>query len=175
MQRLLHPVGCRPSCIYPWMVLIGVALSTIACALSSPETLNDGKGTRENPVPPRTYARTVNYDVRALNVVWEQQNESTSSESLEIPLRVQYQIRCTKDEGDVCQLEDIHPNLKLVDTNGIVYESVFLADLEKPLQGEVLGDGEKVGWIAYRVPRGVEITAAVAEYGAEQHVFFELP
>lgn len=165
-----------PQLTYPWLVLIVLVLSTGACMLSSPESLNDGKGTRENPVPPRTYAHTTDeYDVRALNVVWEQENGDQENTSEEVRLRVQFQIHCTEDANKVCNIEDIKPNIKLADASGILYEPIFPSSIKDPLGGEVLGDGEKAGWLEYRIPRGVEIIAAVAKYGQEQYVFFQLP
>jgi hypothetical protein len=161
--------------IYAWLVMLTLVLAATACVLSAPETLNDGKGTRENPVPPRTYAHTINYDVRALSVVWEQQNDSQVSDSEDAQLSVQFQIHCNQAEDKVCRLADIRGDIKLVDASGILYEPVFSSDVDDPLEGEVLGNGEKAGWLVYQIPQGVEILAAMAEYGQEQRVFFQLP
>ena len=160
---------------YPWLVVLLLGFATMACVLSSPDTLNDGKGTRDNPVPSRTYAHTIDYDVRALSVVWEQQNGSQASNSQDAQLSVQFQIRCNEAEDEVCRLEEIGRDIRLVDASGILYEPVFSLAIDDPLEGEILGDGEKAGWLAYQLPRGVEILAAVAEYGEEQRVFFQLP
>lgn len=161
--------------IHLWLVIAALVFSTVACALSSPETLNDGKGTRENPVPPRTYALTSNYAVRALSVVRDTHNGDQSSPAEHEQIRVQFQIRCEEQEDEVCQLKDIRGHIRLVDANGIVYEPLWSADVDKPLEGEILGSGEKTGWLAYELPRGVDVMFAVADYGEDQRVFFQLP
>lgn len=161
---------------YSWLVLMLLTLASAACALSSPEALNDGKGTRKNPIPPQTYAHTPDYDVRALGVVWEQPEHSQPVDSQDTQhLRVQFQIRCDKPEDAICQIEEIRQGIQLVDASGILYDPVFSATIENLLEGEILGDGEKAGWLAFQVPRGVELVSAVAEYGDDQHVFFQLP
>lgn len=156
-------------------VLISLTLSTMACALISAEALNDGRGTREDPVPARVYAKTTDYEVRALSVVWPIANESASTDLQDARLRVQYQVRCGAADREVCRLAEITSNIKLVDATGILYDSMVDADLEKPLDGEILGGAEKTGWLAYQVPRGVEICCAVALYDPDQSVFFDLP
>jgi hypothetical protein len=174
-----HPinrVSKRPfQSISPWLVMLLLVLATMACVLSSADMLNDGKGTRKNPVPPRTYAHTFDYDVRALSAVWEEQNDSQVSSAQDMRLRVQFQIRCNKAEDEICQLVDIRQHIKLVDTSGIIYEPVFSLNIDDPLEGEILGGGEKAGWLIYQIPQGAEISASIAEYGQEQGVFFQLP
>jgi hypothetical protein len=157
------------------LVLISLTLSAMACALISAEALNDGKGTREDPVPARVYARTTDYEVRALSVVWSNPNDSSSTDPQNASMRVQFQIRCDAADREVCPLAEIAGNIKLVDAAGILYDSVLDGDLEKPLEGEILGEAEKTGWLAYQVPRGVEICCVVALYDPELSVFFDLP
>jgi len=151
-------------------------LGALACSFQTPENLNEGRGTREKPVPAREYAKTTDYDVRAMSVVRPlapdvQPEDDPESEYL----RVQYQIRCTKSESDVCQLASLGRNIQLVDASGILYPPIYNVELEKPLQGEILGDAEQTGWLAYKLPRGVEICCAVSEYGDDMRVFFGLP
>jgi hypothetical protein len=160
---------------FSWLALIFLIPGAMACALISAEALNDGKGTRDVPVPARVYAKTTHYEVRALNVVWSAENDSSSTDPQYASLRVQFQIRCGAADNEVCELAKITGNIKLVDTAGILYDPVFDEDLEKPLEGEILGDAEKTGWVAYQVPRGVEISSVVALYAPDQNVFFDLP
>lgn len=155
------------------LVVLMLVASMTACSLNSPEMLNDGRGTRDNPIPARMYARTSQYDVRVLSVVMPQTEEATESEKR--PIRVQYQIHCTKSTEDVCRLQDIGRNIKLVDASGILYDPIFSRTVEEPLEGEILGDAEQAGWLVYEIPNGIELAAAVSEYGDDQRVFFELP
>jgi hypothetical protein len=169
-----HPL---PSSVYVGLVMLFLALATTACMITSPQTLNDGRGTRENPVPTGLYAHTTNYDVKAIGVLWEQQNDSqsTSSQDTTQPLQVQFQIRCNEPEDTVCQLDQIGQKLKLLDVDGVLYDSVYSANLKEPLTGEILGGAEKTGWLAFQIPSGADITAAVAEYGEQQYVVFLIP
>jgi hypothetical protein len=159
------------------LVLTLLALSTLACSiLSSPEALNDGKGSRENPVPLKEYAKTIDFDVRALSAVWINRGGNESEEDpQEQSIRIQLQVRCTKQDDEVCVLEDIRDHVKLVDGSGILYEPGFAVGDEKPLEGEILGEAEKSGWVMYRMPYGVEVASLVVEYGEDQRLFFELP
>lgn len=157
-------------------LLVGMLLviSGMACTVfSSPGALNEGQGTRDDPVAVHIYAKTIEFDVRALSVVWMTQSD-TDKDLSERTLRVQLQVRCTKADDQICVLEDIGERIKMVDASGILYEPSSNTD-ENPLEGEILGGAEKAGWLVYRIPRGVEIASLVAEYGQEQHVFFELP
>lgn len=182
MKLVTDPPAHRPATtaptrlVYPWLIVMLLVLASAACVLSSPEVLNDGKGTRDNPIPPKTYAHTLAYDVGAMAAVWEQQDDSPASASEDVQLlRVQFQVHCNENEDQVCQLEDIRRDLKLVDASGILYEPVFSLEIEKPLEGEILGGAEKTGWLAFQIPRGVEVVAAIAEYGEDQRVFMRLP
>lgn len=159
------------------LVLALLALSTLACSiLTSPEALNDGKGSRENPVPLKEYAKTLDFDVRALTAVWINRGGSESDEDpQEQSIRIQLQVRCTKQDDEVCVLEDIRGHVKLVDGSGILYEPGFAIENETPLEGEILGGAEKSGWVMYRMPYGVEVDSLVVEYGDDQRLFFELP
>jgi hypothetical protein len=159
-----------------FVVVMLLGLSTLSCAVfSSPGTLNDGKGTREDPVPMQVYAKTIDFDVRALSVVWMDQEAAGKSEpSDQRPLRIEIQVRCTKLNDETCDLKNIAQHIKLVDESGILYEPIFSIQLEQPLEGEVLGGAEKAGWLAYQIPRGVDVSSMVAEYGEEQLVFFNL-
>jgi len=162
--------------LVPWLSLVSLLLATMACVLfASPAELNDGKGTRERPVPARQYAKTLDYGVTALNAVWPPQDKETSLAAETIDLRVLFQIKCLMLADQVCQLDQIASHIKVVDGSGILYDPVFASDIGDPLEGEVLGGATKAGWLVYQIPRGVQITLALAEYGQDQRVFFELP
>jgi hypothetical protein len=161
---------------YPLLALICLLLATMACVLiSAPEELNDGKGTRERPVPARQYAKTLDYEVVALNVEWPQQDKQTSLSSETVDLRILLQIKCLKLADQVCQLDEIASHIKAVDGSGMLYDPVFAPDIETPLEGEVLGGATKAGWLVYQIPQGVQVRLALAEYGQDQRVFFQLP
>jgi len=160
------------------LLILMLLLASMACTLFSAESLNDGRGTREKPVPARVYAKTTSYNVRALSLVWPQPTEeaSQSADDLQtVRVRLQVQIQCQRKNDQICRLEDIGREIKLVDEAGTLYEPIMAVDLEDPLEGEILGDAEKAGWLAFDVPRGVTISAAVAEYGEDMRVFFKLP
>ncbi len=84
-------------------------------------------------------------------------------------------MRCTKPDDEICVLEDIRRHVKLVDGSGILYEPEFSVEGETPLEGEILGQAEKSGWVMYRMPYGVEVASLVVEYGDDQRLFFALP
>ena len=162
---------------YPLLVIMLLMLASAACTLFSAESLNDGRGTRENPVPARTYAKTTSYNVRALSVVWPQKDEAdqTVDDMQMVPVRLQVEIQCGREDDEICQLEEIGQEIKLVDDTGALYEPILTETVDDPLEGEILGDAAKAGWLSYEVPRGINISSAVAEYGEEQRVFFKLP
>jgi hypothetical protein len=122
--------------IYLWLAFILPALSAMACALISAEGLNDGN--TGGAVPARTYAKTTDYEVRALSVVWSNPDDSSTTDSQYAGMRVQFQIRCDAADREVCPLGEIASNIKLVDAAGILYDSVLDDNLEKPLEGEIL-------------------------------------
>jgi hypothetical protein len=162
---------------YPLLVMLLLLLAGAACTLFSAESLNDGKGTRENPVPARVYAKTTSYNVRALSVVWPQvdQADQPVDDMQTISVRLQVEIQCERADDEICQLEEIGREIKLVDGTGALYDPVDTETVEEPLTGEILGKAEKAGWLLYEVPRGIEIKSAVAEYEQDQRVFFNLP
>jgi hypothetical protein len=164
-----------PSSAYVGLVMLMLALATTACAITSPQTLNDGRGTRENPVPTGMYAHTTNYDVMAIGVLRKPQNDNQSTSQDTQTLQVQFQVRCNEPEDQVCQLDQIGQKLRLLDANGVLYDSVYSSDLREPLAGEILGGAKTTGWLAFQVPSGVNITAAIAEYGQDQYVVFMIP
>jgi hypothetical protein len=162
--------------LYPALPFLSLVLAATACVfMSSPAELNDGRGTRQQPIPKGIYAKTLDYEVTVLSVDSPQQDKDSSGSSQSLTLRVQFQVRCLKQADQVCQLQEIARHLKLVDEGGILYDPVFVPEIEDPLEGEILGDAVKAGWLVYQIPHGVSITLALAEYGQDQRVFFQLP
>jgi hypothetical protein len=162
------------------LVIVMLALAAIACMKQDPELLNEGQGTRDDPVTARQYAHTTTYDVRAMNAVRPMAVENTPAALDDTTqteyMRVQYEIKCTLHSEEICNLNDVRAGIKLVGTDGVLYEpmsNIILDD--QPLEGEILGGAVQTGWVVYQVPVEVVVTQAVAEYGQDQHVFFNLP
>jgi hypothetical protein len=157
---------------YLGLVVGMLALAVLACSFNSPSTLNEGQGTASDPVPLQKYARTSDYDIRALSVVRPiEEGVSTDDSDLEY-MRVQFQIRCTKDEDEICDLSELRRDIKLVDKNGIIYDPALTITVDRMLEGQILGGAEKAGWQVYRVPEGLVVGRALAEYGQDHRVFF---
>jgi hypothetical protein len=157
-------------------VIAALVLAILACSGTPASTMNEGKGTRNDPVPAGKYMITNKYDVRAQAVSYVD-TQDPPSETDEYR-KVQFQIKCTKSPDDICDLSEIRDSLKLVSTTGIIYDSVpgvTLPPSDKPLQGEILGGAEQVGWLVYEIPIGVEVKLAMAEYDTDRRGFFSLP
>jgi len=152
-----------------------LALAVLACSFNSPTTLNDGRGSADKPVALQRYARTSNYDVRALSVVRPMPEASPGPDADWEYMRVQFQVRCTVSRDKVCDLSELRRQLKLVDVNGIIYDPKLSIPVGDSLEGEILGDAEKAGWLAYAVPKGLRVTRAMAEYGQDHRLFFTIP
>jgi hypothetical protein len=160
-----------------------LAVSALACMQQNAEVLNKGQGTRDDPVAARQYAHTTTYDVRAMNVVRPMNVENTPAalddNTQSEYMRVQFEIKCSRGTEEICNLDELRAGIKLVGTNGVLYEplSDFVLDdeSEPPLAGEILGGAEQSGWVVYQVPVGMSVPQAVAEFGQDQHVFFSLP
>lgn len=172
---MFEHVSRRRPALYVGLVTVFLWLATVACSFNSPTTLNDGKGTSDEPVPVQTYARTSDYDVRALSVVRPVEELSLPPESDMEYMRVQFQVRCTQGSDEVCDLTELRQDIKLVDNNGVIYEPQLNVGVDNPLEGQILGDAEKAGWLVYAVPQGLEVHRALTEYGQDQRVFFLIP
>jgi hypothetical protein len=102
-------------------------------------------------------------------------DDNTQSEYM----RVQFEIKCSRGTEEMCNLDDLRAGIKLVGTDGVLYEplSDFVLDdeSEQPLAGEILGGAKQSGWVVYQVPIGMSVPQAVAEFGQDQYVFFSLP
>ncbi|WP_119068692.1 hypothetical protein [Aggregatilinea lenta] len=157
-------------------VIAALVLAILACSGTPASTLNEGKGTRNDPVPVGKYMVTTNYEVRA-QAVSHVDTEEPSSETDEYR-KVQFLIKCRKSPDDVCDLDQIRENLKLVSVTGIIFDPVPNVDLppsDKPLGGDILGEAEKAGWLVYEIPIGLDITLGMAEYETDRRGFFVLP
>ncbi len=152
-----------------------LALAVLACSFNSPTTLNNGRGSADNPVPLQRYARTSDYDVRALSVVRPMPEATSGADADWEYMRVQFQVRCTLSRDKVCNLSELRSQLKLVDVSGIIYDPKLSVTVDNPLEGEILGDAEKAGWLVYAVPKGLQVTRAMAEYGQDHRLFFFIP
>lgn len=170
--------------IYPVVVVLMLLISGLACASENAKVLNEGKGTRDDPIAARTYAKASSFDVRALSVIYMSPTENPSPAPEETPtgvntLKIQFEIKCTRGAEESCNLSELRNNLKLVSDDGIIYESIGdnsrLAESDQPLEGEILGGAEQAGWMLYEIPTGVTVRVAVAEFGEDQRVFFKLP
>lgn len=52
----------------------------------------------------------------------------------------------------------------------------YTLEIDDPvLEGEILGGAQKTGWLVYKVPVGLAVNEAVAQYGEDLRVFFRLP
>ncbi|NLE50808.1 MAG: hypothetical protein GX613_05320 [Chloroflexi bacterium] len=163
------------------LVLTALLAAGAACALNSPDRLNEGRGTRDNPVPARVFAKTTQYDVRALSVLrpLPLETETPSEEQTDLSyeyMKVQFEVRCTRDAEAICNLTELRDNFQLVGGEGVLFPPDYTLEIDDPLlEGEILGGGEKAGWLVYRVPHGLAVTEAVVQYGEDLRVFFRLP
>jgi hypothetical protein len=161
-------------------VLVWLLAASLACMEQAPEHLNEGRGTRDDPVPARVYAKTTNYEVRAQNAVRPMAG-ATPTQDEEFPteyLKVQFEIKCIRGTDEICDLNEIGPNLTVISDDGVIYEADMTATLpagDSPLDGEILGGAEQAGWLVYQVPTGIPVTLALAKYGQDQRIFFKLP
>jgi len=163
------------------LVLALLLAASAACAFSAPDRLNEGKGTRSDPVPARKFAKTTQYDVRALSVVRPitppddallETDDDLSSEYM----KVQFEVRCTKDAEEICDLTALRDSFQVIGGKGVLFPPDYTFKLEDPiLEGEILGGAQKTGWLVFKVPQGLPVTEAVAEYGDDLRVFFQLP
>lgn len=165
-------------------VVLMLLASGLACASESATVLNEGKGTREDPIAARKYAKAASFEVRALSVIYETLTEDATPAPQETPagvdtLKVQFEIKCTRGPDEICDLGEMRNNLKLVSSDGIIYEPILddagLEESDRPLQGEILGGAQQAGWMAYQIPTGIQVTLALAEFGEGERVFFKLP
>ena len=159
------------------LVFISVLATALACA-QSPAGLNQGRGTRDNPIAARSYAKTTSYEVRAQSVVRPVPDLAPENDVEKEYMKVQFEIKCARDSDEVCDLAVLREQFRLVDEEGIIYESdptVELPARDDPLECEILGGAAKAGWMAFRVPVGVPVNTALAEYGEDQRIFFRLP
>jgi len=163
------------------LVVVMLVTAGAACALNAPDRLNEGRGTRENPVPARVFAKTTQYDVRALSVLrpLPVETETPSEEESDLGyeyMKVQFEVRCTRGEEEICDLTELRDNIQLVGGEGVLFPPDYSLEIDDPLlEGEILGGGVKAGWLVYRVPHGLPVTEAVVEYGEDLRVFFRLP
>ena len=165
----------RPSIAISGVIAV-LVLAILACSGTPASTLNEGKGTRNDPVLVGKYMVTTTYEIRAQAVSYVDTQEPASD--ADEYRKVQFQIKCTKSADDICDLSEIRDSLKLVSTTGIIYDpvpGVKLPPSDKPLQGEILGGAEQVGWLVYEIPIGVEVKLAMAEYDTDRRGFFVLP
>lgn len=167
--------------IYPVLAAAMLLISGLACASESATTLNEGKGTRADPVVARKFAKASSFDVRALSVIHLSSSTPTPEETpagIEV-IKVQFEIKCTRGSDEICDLGELRNNLKLVSEDGIIYEAALdgdgLAESDQPLKGEILGGAQQAGWMVYAIPAGVEVKLALAEFGEDELVFFKLP
>jgi len=165
------------------VILVAVMLlaAGTACALTAPDRLNEGRGTRENPVPARTFAKTTQYEIRALSVIRPVTTDTSSAtdasddRSMEF-MKVQFEVLCTKDSEEICNLTELRDNFQLVGSNGVLFPPDYTLEIDDPLlEGEILGGAQKTGWLVYQVPAGLAVNEAVAQYGEDLRVFFRLP
>lgn len=170
--------GKQPALV---MVVAALLLAILACSGTPASSLNEGRGTRNDPVPARRYTRTTEYEVRVLTVVRPSPPDAeATAEPSELTHRyhVQFQVKCRKPPDDICDLDAISDQLKLVSSDGIIYEPMTNPPLEESdteLEGRILGGAEKTGWMVYEAPTGVELSLAMAEYGQDRRAFFRLP
>lgn len=165
----------------PVVFVAGILLAAAAaCAFNAPDRLNDGRGTRDNPVPARVFAKTPSYEVRALSVLRPlpvdeaeaPEGGTTGSEYM----KVQFEVLCARDPEEICNLTELRDKFQLVGGEGVLFPPDYTLEIDDPLlEGEILGGAQKPGWLVYRVPNGLPVTEAVVEYGEELRVFFRLP
>jgi hypothetical protein len=91
-------------------------------------------------------------------------------------MKVQFEVRCTRGEEEICDLTELRDNIQLVGGEGVLFPPDYSLEIDDPLlEGEILGGGVKAGWLVYRVPHGLPVTEAVVEYGEDLRVFFAAP
>jgi hypothetical protein len=163
------------------VLFVGMMLlaASVACMKQSAAVLNEGKGTRDDPVAARQYAKTDVYDVRVLSAVRPAQLPTPAGQETEQEyMKVQFGVKCTKAEDEVCNLGELRSDFKVVSKDGILYDPALTVEApngDNVLAGEILGGAEQTGWLIYQVPVGVTITEAVVGYGEDMRVFLRLP
>lgn len=161
------------------LVFMMLLAASVACMQQSPEALNEGKGTRDDPVLARQYAKTDVYDVRVLSAVRPVQIPTPTDEDIEVEyMKVQFGVKCTKAAEDICNLDELRSNFKVVSEEGILYDPALTiepSEGDSILGGEILGEAEQAGWLIYEVPVGINVTEAVVGYGEDMRVFLKLP
>jgi|GEM_PF-1704597 hypothetical protein len=168
--------GAAPALLVAGMMLAAAA----ACAFNSPDRLNDGRGTRERPVPARVFAKTPQYEVRALSVLRpvpvEGQGEGETTDIGTEYMKVQFEVLCSRDPEEICDLTELRDNFQVVGGEGVLFPPDYTLEISDPLlEGEILGGAQKAGWLVYKVPTGLTVTEAVVEYGEGLRLFFRLP
>lgn len=157
--------------------LLGVlplVFAIFACSFQSPENLNEGRGTMDDPIPAQQFAITPDFEVRVLSIVTETQENAASDNGGYERVRVLFEVRCAEASDVICDLGEIGDHLLLVDSNGaIIRPTVYTAE-ENPLEGEILGTATATGWQEYELQYGLYVELALAEYGNER-VFYKLP
>jgi hypothetical protein len=163
------------------IIFVAVLLlaSSMACMQQSAEVLNEGKGTRDDPVAAMKYAKTDAYDVQILSAVRPAQIPTPAGQKTDHEyMKVQFGVKCTRADDQVCNLDEFRVNFKVASEDGILYDPALEIDVpqgDNVLEGEILGGAEQTGWLLYQVPVGVPVTLAVVGYGDDLHVFLKLP
>ena len=113
--------GAAPALLVAGMMLAAAA----ACAFNSPDRLNDGRGTRERPVPARVFAKTPQYEVRALSVLRpvpvEGQGEGETTDIGTEYMKVQFEVLCSRDPEEICDLTELRDNFQVVGGEGVLF------------------------------------------------------
>lgn len=159
-----------------WLVVGMLVFSSVAC-MRQMDTLNQGKGTRDDPVTALQFAKTMNYDIRGTSVERGADIPGEMPASDHTFMRVEFEVICTKDSEQICDLENIAEDVKLVNTMGRLYPPRLDVAQDSPLSGEILGKARYTGWLVYEVPESSTIQVAVVPFSAdgEDLVFFNLP
>jgi len=181
MATEARPIKRRWGATPVLLALVMLLVAGAACAFNAPDRLNEGQGTRDKPVPARKFAKTPQYDVRALSVVRPVTvtSEGESGKNTDIAseyMKVQFEVRCNKDPEEICNLTELRDSLQVVGGSGVLFPPDYALEIEDPLlEGEILGGAQKTGWLVFKGPQGLSVTEALAQYGEDLRVFFRLP
>lgn len=166
-QRLPLPV---------WLVVSLLVMASMAC-MRQTDTLNQGRGTRDDPVTALQFARTLNYSIRGMSVSRPYDvPRRTARENYEF-VGVEFEILCTRDDEEICDLDEIATEIRLVSDAGHLFTPRLNLTLDNPLEGQILGNSRKVGWVVFEVPITMPVKTGTVAFAseAEDLVFFSLP
>ena len=158
------------------LVIVMLLFASLAC-MRQTDTLNQGRGTRDDPVTALQFARTRSYNIRGMNVTRPMTFDHRSTPKGYEYIGVEYEVLCTRGSEEICDLDAIADGIKLVSSTGHLFSPVDNLPVDNPLSGEILGNARKIGRVVYQTPINTAISTATVAFKSDSAdlVFFKLP